>query len=86
MIFVEFEVLTYIKQQVSEVDYEALGLPAPEEDIEYSWQTRFFNKDVFEKDIFDVYAEKEDQTIIRLFDDRTIIVKGTVEEILAKLK
>jgi hypothetical protein len=81
MRLVKLEVLTYVVDQGPKIDYAALNLPEPEEERELSWQYRYFNLKVLEDELSMIYTEVEEQTVFRFYDDRTIIVKGDVEEV-----
>jgi hypothetical protein len=85
MKLIKLEVLTYAVEQGPKIDYAALNLPEPEEERELSWQYRYFNLKVLEDELSMIYSEVEEQTVFRFYDDRTIIVKGDVEEVLKLL-
>ncbi len=86
MKFVKLEVLTYVFEEAPSINYASLGLPEPNYEKDLSWQTRAFNLDLLEDELIMVYSEVEDQVVFRFYDDRTIIVRGTVDEIINLLQ
>lgn len=87
MKFITFEVLTYaIDANEPVIDYAALNLPEPKEEKELSWQERTFNVKVLEDELSMIYSEVEEQVVFRFYDDRTIIVKGAINEIINLLQ
>ncbi len=87
MKFIKLEVLTYaIDANEPVIDYAALNLPEPKEEKELSWQERAFNIKVLEDELSMIYSEIDEQVVLRFYDDRTIIVKGTLNQIINLLQ
>lgn len=92
MRFIKLEVKCYT-ENTEGPDLASLGIFTTNDDKEYFWKKINFSAKLLEEEVFQIFTEEtefdgkfEKTTVIKFFDDRSLYVKGTEEEIMEKLK